>query len=162
MPCTSMYYNATLAQQWPRGAHTLYKHMRQVCRKRVAVCCSILQCVAVCCSVCYKSTCGRYSNGSRYWHGWALEFILGFIYKAVHVGFLQQVQIQSWCWPVAELESSALAVSLVSLIVHPVVHVCIRYNPAQKVRDSQKQDMYHLHLMFSTYFETHASWALAH
>ena len=30
MPCASMYYNATLAQSWPRGVHTLRKHMRQV------------------------------------------------------------------------------------------------------------------------------------
>ena len=30
MPCASMYYNATLAQPWPRGVHTLRKHMRQV------------------------------------------------------------------------------------------------------------------------------------
>jgi len=30
MPCASMYYNATLAQPWPKGVHTLRKHMRQV------------------------------------------------------------------------------------------------------------------------------------
>ena len=30
MPCASMYYNATLAQPWPRGVNTLRKHMRQV------------------------------------------------------------------------------------------------------------------------------------
>jgi len=82
------------------------------------------------------STCGRYSNGSRYWycwcHSWALEFCSG------SSRFLQQVQVQSWCWLIAELErvalleSSALAASLVSLIVHPVVHVCIHHKPAQR------------------------------
>ena len=29
MPCASMYYNAMLAQQWPRGVYTLHKHTRQ-------------------------------------------------------------------------------------------------------------------------------------
>ena len=35
--------------------------------------------------------------------------------QVVYVEFLQQVQIQSRCWPVAELERSALAGSLFGL-----------------------------------------------
>ena len=40
----------------------------------------------------------------------------------------------------------------------------VHHNPAQKGQNSQKQeqDIYHTHHMFSTSFETHASWALAH
>jgi len=73
----------------------------------------------------------RYSNGGWYWNCGALEFCSS--HWVVHVGFLQQVQVQSWCWPVAELESSALAAYLALLIVHhdPVVHVCI-HHPAQR------------------------------
>ena len=55
-----------------------------------------------------------------------------------------------------------LTASLVSLIVHPVVYVCVHHNPAQKGEIPKKRDMYHVHHVFSTYFETHISWALAY
>jgi len=104
-------------------------------------------------------TCCRYSNESRYRTDIVERW--NFV-QVVHVAFLKQVQVQNWCWLVAELESSALAASLVLLIVHPLVHVCIHNNPAQEGGIRKNKNMYHIDHMLSTCFETYASWALAH
>jgi len=104
------------------------------------------------------STCGRHNNWCQYWHGWALEFCSGSSRRVSAAGAGSKLML-------ASSRAGEFSTGSFFGLTHCAscsTLVCLHSSqPSAKGRNSQKQEMYHIHLMCSTYFETHANWVLA-
>jgi len=108
------------------------------------------------------SICGRYSNGGRYWHCWALELCSSSSRRVSGTGVGSKLMLASS--RAVEFSTGSLPSWVFGLtFVHPVVHVCI-HDLAQRAEFAKTRyaTVYHIHQMFSTCFKTHTSQVLAH
>ena len=96
----------------------------------------------------------RYSNGSWYWHCWALEFCSGSSRRVCAAGVGSKLMLASS--RAGEFSTG----SLFGLIYCESCSTCLHLS--QPSAKGGIREMDHINHMFSTYFETHTSWALAH